>query len=59
MSRDEIPLLVILVPVLIFALWLKGIQARGNRETGRSVFRSWRRALGSRQVSKRKKRRSR
>jgi len=59
MSRDAIPLLVILVPVLVFVIWLKGIQARGNRETWRSVFRSWRRALGSRRVNNRQKRRSR
>ena len=57
MSRAEIPLLVVLVPVLIFAIWLKGIQARGNRETWRSVFRSWRRALGYGRIGKNKTKR--
>jgi hypothetical protein len=59
MRRDEIPLLVVLVPVLIFVIWLKGVQARGNRETWRRVFRSWRRALGARSIGKKRRKRSR
>ena len=58
MGRDEIPLLVILVPLLVFVIWLKGIQVHGNREVWRSVFRSWRRALRLPGPKKKKKRHS-
>jgi hypothetical protein len=34
MSRDQIPLLVVLVPVLIVAIWLKGVQAGGIAKPG-------------------------
>jgi len=37
MSRDQIPLLVVLVPVLIVAIWLKGVQADKHPGARRNV----------------------
>ena len=59
MSRDEIPLLLVLFPLLVFIIWLRSVQAQGNRKTWRRVFRSWRRALRLDRVSKSEKKRSR